>query len=70
LIDLQTWAEGLLDDQKPLEVLYVKHPETDEDVIIIKVDDKVTMARADSEQHVYVAMVGVMAQEAWEKYEE
>jgi hypothetical protein len=43
---VQKWAEGLLDDQKPLEVLYRNHPQTFEPVIIMKYDTKVAVVKA------------------------
>src|ERR1700754_112687 len=45
LINLQDWAKGLLRDNLPLEVLYAKRPDTSEDVVIMKADEKIIIVR-------------------------
>jgi hypothetical protein len=69
LIDLQKWAEGLLNDQKPLEVLYEKHPETKEDVMVIKVHEAIIIAKSKLSTRDAIAVIGTMANEQWEKHE-
>jgi hypothetical protein len=69
LINLQEWAEGELDDQLPLEVLYCRHPETDEEIMIVKIDTSITVCKGTITTKDAVAVVGTMAQGVWESYE-
>lgn len=66
---IQKWAGGLLDDSRPLEVLYAKHPETDEPVVVVKIDDLITVCKGTITTKNAIAVVGTMAGEAWEKHE-
>lgn len=42
---IQGWARGFLEDSRPLEVLYEKHPETSEGVVILKANQKIIVAK-------------------------
>jgi hypothetical protein len=66
---IQGWAGGLLNNERPLEVLYARHPETFEDVMIVKINDLITICRGNISTKNAIAVVGTMAGEAWEKIE-